>query len=125
MEQIHRAGFVFNDLKLDNILLDFNSDEDVLQTTEENIFESHNVTMIDFGFATQYLDEDTEQHIKKKRVDAFRGNVAFASLNQMKFHSTSRRDDLISLFYFLVYLLKQGSLPGIDLNENTDVNEFY
>ncbi len=71
------------------------------------------------------MDEDTEEHIKKEQVDAFRGNVAFASLNQMKFFSTSRRDDLISLFYFLVYLLKQGSLPGIDLNENIDVNKQF
>lgn len=33
----------------------------------------------------------------------------------MKFHSTSRRDDLISLFYLLTFLLHQGNIPGIDL----------
>jgi len=31
----------------------------------------------------------------------------------MKSKTTSRRDDLISLFYLLSYLLNHGSLPGI------------
>lgn len=43
----------------------------------------------------------------------FRGNLEMASLNQLKFYTTSRRDDLISLFYLLVYMLKEGNLPGI------------
>ena len=126
LEQIHRAGHVFNDLKLDNLLLDFNSDVSILQTTAENIFENHNVTLIDFGFATTYLNEQTGEHIEKGQLDAFRGNTAFASLNQMKFFSTSRRDDLISLFYFLTYLLKEGNLPGVDLNDQSaDVNDQF
>ena len=34
----------------------------------------------------------------------------FASVNQMMFSKTSRRDDLISLSYLLVYLLNNGNL---------------
>ena len=30
----------------------------------------------------------------------------------MKFQTTSRRDDLILLFYLLVYMLKGGQIPG-------------
>ena len=50
--------------------------------------------------------------MSKEQLDIFRGNIDFASLNQMKFHSTSRRDDLIQLFYLLVYMLKRGYMPG-------------
>lgn len=49
----------------------------------------------------------------------------FASLNQMRFQTTSRRDDLIQLFYFLVYLFKQGALPGIDAAGDININEEF
>ena len=38
--------------------------------------------------------------------------MELGSLNQMKFHTTSRRDDLISLFYLLIFMLKGGEMPG-------------
>ena len=56
LEKIHRAGFVYNDLKLDNLLLDPDINEEYLFTTEDNIFETVNINIIDFGFATPYLD---------------------------------------------------------------------
>ena len=39
----------------------------------------------------------------------------FASLNQLRFLGTSRRDDLISLCYLLVFLLNGGELPGMQI----------
>ena len=48
----------------------------------------------------------------------FQGNILFASLNQMEFRQTSRRDDLISLFFLLVYLLNRGDIRGIDFSLN-------
>ena len=118
MEQIHGAGLVFNDLKQDNILFDFDANMDKMSTSEENIFENNNINLIDFGFATQYIDEETNEHVKKQQLDVFRGNMVFASLNQMKFYTTSRRDDLISLLYFMVFLLKESNLPGIELSDD-------
>ena len=44
--------------------------------------------------------------------------MEFASLNQMKFYSTSRRDDLISLFYLMIYMLKGGKMPGFGRRTN-------
>ena len=38
---------------------------------------------------------------------------------------TSRRDDLLSLSYFLIYLLNMGSLPGIDMHSKLDRNESF
>ena len=75
MEQIHKIGYVFNDLKLDNILFDIGLDPQYLIKTNDNIFESFKVNLIDFGFATEYLDQDTGEHLRKKQLDMFRGNA--------------------------------------------------
>ena len=37
----------------------------------------------------------------------FKGNLMFSSSHAMDFKTTSRRDDVISLFYFLVYLSEE------------------
>lgn len=125
LEQIHQAGFVFNDLKLDNLLFDMDADAKKLRTTEENIFDKNNINIIDFGFVCPYVDQDTQEHLEKTQLDIFRGNMVFSSINQLKFHSTSRRDDLISLFYLLVYLFKRGNLPGTTVPADTDVNDEF
>lgn len=65
MEQIHDAGYVFNDLKLDNLVLPSNLDSEQLINTQEDIFDTNEVTMIDFGYASTYLDKNTNQHAEK------------------------------------------------------------
>ena len=125
LEQIHNAGYIFNDLKLDNLMLENSVDCRKIKKSDGDIFLNNNVNIIDFGFATQYLEEDEKTHVKKTILDSFRGNLVFSSMNQLKFHSTSRRDDLISLFYLMVYLFKQGQLPGVNLVENYDPTEQF
>lgn len=125
LEQIHTAGYVFNDLKLDNLMFDANIDSRKIKKSDDDIFINNNVNIIDFGFATRYLEEDNESHVKKTTLDSFRGNLVFSSMNQLKFHTTSRRDDLISLFYLMVYMFKQGQLPGVNLVENYDPTEQF
>ena len=79
--------------------------------------------MIDMGFATRYLDGKTGQHISKKHVDKYRGNLFFSSLNHLNFIKTSRRDDLISLVYLLVYLFNEGNIAtGCQIIDNYDPN---
>ena len=126
LEKVHRAGFIFNDLKLDNLLLDFDADvKQLKKDVDTDIFSTNNINIIDFGFATPFLKEDGTTHVKKSMVDYFRGNLIFSSMNQLKFHTTSRRDDLISVFYILVYLLKQGNMPGIELENDYDPNQVF
>jgi len=73
------------------------------------------VTIVDFGFVSKYTDKKSGEHLKVKYVDLFRGNFLFASQNQLDFKLTSRRDDLISLFYLLVYLLHDGHIPKLQI----------
>lgn len=115
LESIHQAGYVYNDLKLDNLMLDYGIDSKYLQTTNDNIFDDHKVNIIGFDFISTYIDEKTQLHHKKKKSDIFQGSMLFSSIHQLNFYSTSRRDDLISLFYLLVFLQHHGKIPNIQL----------
>lgn len=81
LESIHNAGFVYNDLKLDNLMLDYGLDERILRKTNEDIFDQHKVNIIDFDFATTYVDHKTLKHKTKKKTDVFLGSMIFSSSN--------------------------------------------
>ena len=57
--------------------------------------------------------------MKEEGTDVFRGNMIFASVNQFKFKITSRRDDLISLVFMLVFLFNDGNLPFISEEQDS------
>jgi hypothetical protein len=58
---------------------------------------------------------DLDNHISESLLKYFEGNFLYSSANQMSFMATSRRDDLISLFYLLIKLLNKNEL--LDWNE--------
>ena len=53
LEQIHSAGYVYNDLKLDNILLDFQKNLSE-KNLEGNVFAQEPLYLVDFGFTTKF-----------------------------------------------------------------------
>jgi hypothetical protein len=61
---------------------------------------------------TEYK-EPSGQHIKEGTSDKFKGSLLFASKNSFDFVATSRRDDLISLCYLLIYLVDENQLGFI------------
>ncbi|KAK4534713.1 hypothetical protein CDCA_CDCA02G0738 [Cyanidium caldarium] len=68
--------------------------------------------MIDMGLASRWREDDeTGRHIPYgQRIDHFSGTVRYASLNAHLGRFLTRRDDLESLGYMLIYLLR-GQLP--------------
>jgi serine/threonine protein kinase len=122
LEQLHSSGFVYNDLKPDNIMFGFKSK---LPLDSSSTLSNVSVHLIDFGFATRYLDKNTGEHLKKSERPTFRGNIMFGSPNQMEFVTTSRRDDLISLLYLLVFLINGGNLLDVDLSNDIDRNQAF
>ena len=119
LQQIHSAGYVYNDLKLDNILVGFRDKIPSTQTSKDAL-KTCSLHLVDFGYATRYISRRTGQHIEKSDVSNFRGNMIFGSVNQLNFMKTSRRDDLMSLVYMLVYLLNDGELLDIDLSKDVE-----
>ena len=66
IEQIHAAGYVFNDLKPDNVLLASNESLDAAKDHGQQLLNDFKIALIDFGYATKYIDANTGEHIEKK-----------------------------------------------------------
>ena len=67
-------------------------------------FSLSHIKLIDFGLCTDYLDA-TGAHLKFENQTKFIGNLSLSSKNAMNFMTVSRRDDLISLTYLLIYMI--------------------
>lgn len=68
--------------------------------------------MIDFGLSKRYVDHQGH-HILRTGNKGFRGTLRYCSVNMHNGIENTRRDDLESLAYVLLYLLK-GSLPWMN-----------
>lgn len=60
-------------------MLDFGLDVSKLVKTQQNLFDKCEVTIIDFGFATPYIDKITKKHLDKRIINNFRGSMVFSS----------------------------------------------
>ena len=89
LHKLHSIGVVYNDLKCDNICLENNAD---LQS----------IKLIDFGLCSKYKNE-YGSHIMPQEV-TFKGNTRFCSIDALDYKARSRKDDIQSLFYFLISL---------------------
>ncbi|KAF6151762.1 hypothetical protein GIB67_010336 [Kingdonia uniflora] len=100
LEKMHSKGYVHGDVKPENFLLGQPS-----TAQEKKLF------LVDLGLATKWRDSANGQHIEyDQRPDVFRGTVRYASVHAHLGRSASRRDDLESLAYTLIFL-HRGRLP--------------
>ncbi len=107
---VHKAGYTYNDLKPDNIMVEFSEDSLLSDLSPQggNIFEGVNLHLIDFGFVADYKDRTSGKLLPRKVLPKFTGNLRYASPDQLAFRSTGRKDDLVSLLYMMVVLLTKG-----------------
>ena len=91
-----------NDLKLDNILIGYK--------------DPSLIYLIDFGLSCRYLNDDGT-HVQKIYTQKFSGNFLFASLNSCRGNNKSRRDDIQSIMYIMIYLLNKSFLPWADFHK--------
>lgn len=103
LELIHEAGYVYNDLRLRNIIVDEDS-----------------VKLIDYGNSMEYLDHNGVHALNKKQ-SKFKGNTIIASTNVMQFGRPSRKDDLVSLTYLLLSLMNEFEVVKEDVSHMTQV----
>ncbi|MDB9925113.1 casein kinase 1 family protein [bacterium] len=100
LENFHSKGFVHGDIKPENFLLGPPG-----TPTEKKLF------LVDLGLATRWRDAICSTHVDyDQRPDIFRGTVRYASVHAHLGRTGSRRDDMESLAYTLLFLLK-GRLP--------------
>ncbi|TFK35882.1 kinase-like domain-containing protein [Crucibulum laeve] len=106
IEFIHSHSFVHRDIKPANF---------VMGTGKA----AHMVNVIDFGLAKKFRDSRTSNHIPYKQDDVHGvGTSLFAAINTHLGVESSRRDDLESLAYMLIYFLR-GTLPWRKLRAPT------
>lgn len=110
VEYIHSKNFIHRDVKPDNFLMGLGKKGNL-------------VYIIDFGLAKKYRDPRTHQHIAYRENKNLTGTARYASVNTHLGIEQSRRDDMESEGYVMLYFLR-GSLPWQGLKAATKKQKY-
>ena len=97
IEFIHSKNYIHRDMKPDNFLMGIGR-------------QCNKLFLIDYGLAKKFRDNRTRQHIAYREGKNLTGTARYASINGHLGIEQSRRDDMESLGYVLMYF-NLGSLP--------------
>jgi serine/threonine protein kinase len=109
IEYIHSQHVIHCDLKPDNILIGLGKSKNTIH-------------LIDFGLAKHYRNPFTNLHVEMRENQSPVGTTRFSSINAQSGRTLSRRDDLESLAYILIYFLRSG-LPWQDIDTRPKKNK--
>ena len=101
IEFIHSRHIIHRDIKPENFLMGRGK-------------KCNTVYLCDFGLAKRFRDKKTGRHIPYKNGKNFTGTATYASIYTHMGIEQSRRDDLESLAFILIYFSK-GTLPWKNL----------
>ena len=110
LEFIHAKSFIHRDIKPDNFLMGLGR-------------RGNQVNVIDFGLAKKFRDPRTHIHIPYREHKNLTGTARYASINTHLGIEQSRRDDIESLSYMLIYFCR-GSLPWQGLKAQTKKQKY-
>ena len=103
LEWIHSKNILYRDVKPENCLIGLKN---------PNL-----IYIVDFGLCKRYRSSKTGKHIPMRQTGKFNGTMEYASSYVLKGNESSRRDDLISLGYMLIFLFKKYLPWKISLKE--------
>ena len=115
LEYIHSKNIIHRDIKQNNFLI--------------GIKDPNIIYLIDFGFSRKYRSSRTGKHIKFQKVKIINGSLRYMSRNSNRGYELSRRDDLESFGYMVIYLatryLPWLFLEHLNLEKNILIQTIY
>ena len=108
IESLHFKNFIHRDIKPDNFLIG---------KKDPNI-----IYLIDFGLAKKFRSKKTGRHINFKKTGRLTGTIRYSSPNALSGGEQSRKDDLISIGYMLVYFFN-SKLPWQLIRDRNELNK--
>ncbi|CAG9859179.1 unnamed protein product [Phyllotreta striolata] len=110
IEFVHCKSFIHRDIKPDNFLMGIGR-------------HCNKLFLIDFGLAKKFRDARTRAHIIYREDKNLTGTARYASINAHLGIEQSRRDDMESLGYVLMYF-NRGCLPWQGLKAATKKQKY-
>ena len=102
LEKLHDIGYIHRDLKPENIVYG-------------DVYNSKEIYIIDYGLTKGYIVNG--RHVEKRKILNVIGTPRYISLNVHRGYLPSRRDDIESVGYILLYLLVER-LPWQEIKES-------
>ena len=105
---VHDKHIIHRDIKPDNFVIGLGENK-------------RNLYLLDFGLAKKYRSSVTLKHYEMGNKKKLTGTARYSSINALSGYEQSRRDDLESIGYVLLYFLR-GNLPwqGLPMKNKND-----